>query len=524
MIIIAYIKNKFTCSNILLLLLLPCLAFAQPKKGFEPEDAEEHFKHTNYLMALKVYKELIKSEPKNMEYQYKAGLCYLFTNINRSLAIPYLEKVTQQEKFSNEALFHLGKAYHYAMRFDDAIAAYTKYKENAKGSDIEKADRNIEMCNNGKELVKYPANITFENAGREINSEYPDYYPLVDKDESLLVFTTRRKENVGARLEFDGYYPSDIYSATVKNGKWEKAKDIGRMVNTVYDEQAVGMSSDGKNIVVYIDHIDSLGNIYQTENIKGSYKKIKKLDENVNKGFERSGSFAPNGEIIFFASDRKDGMGETDLYMCRKLPTGKWGLPQSLGPNINTKYKEDFPFLAEDGKTLFFASEGHSSMGEFDLFKAVWNEEENTWSKPVNLGYPINTPQENRSISFTSNDRVAYISALREGGYGDLDIYRITFNEAEQRYGIVSGNIITSDSLQKDFNAEIIVTDLSTKIETPYKAAKSTGKYVMALKPGKYAITVEMKGYKTYVDAVIIYDMGSFQPETIKDFKLEKEQ
>lgn len=510
-----------------MLFLIPVLCFSQPgkgpKKGFEPEDAEEHFSHTNYLMALKVYKELIKDEPNNMDYQYKAALCYLYSNINKPLAIPYLEKVTKQEKFSNEALYYLGKAYHYAMRFDEAINTYTKYKEKAKGKDIEKVDREIEMCNNGKELIKYPVNVTFENVGKEINSEFPDYYPLVDKDESFLVFTTRRKENVGARLEFDGYYPSDIYSSNVKTGKWERAKDIGRFVNTVYDEQAVGMSSDGKQIIVYIDHIDSLGNIYVTENVKSSYKKIKKLDQNVNEGFERSGSFSPNGEIIFFASERKENFGETDIYMSRKLPTGSWGLPQNLGPNINTKYKEDFPFLAEDGKTLFFSSEGHSSMGEYDLFKAVWNEEENTWSKPVNLGYPLNTPFENRSISFTSNDRVAYVSSSREGGYGDLDIYRVAFNDADQRYGIVSGNIILGDSLKKEFNAEIIVTDLSSKTETPYKASKSTGKYVMALKPGKYAITVEMKGYKTYVDAVVIYDMGSFQPETTKDFLLEKE-
>ena len=498
-----------------------------PRKGFEPEDAEEHFKHTNYLMALPIYKELIKRDPRNIDFNYNAGMCYLNTNINKSLAIPYLELITNMAgaKFDNEVWFDLGKAYQYSLRFDDAIKAYGRYKEGAKNKDVTKAERQIEMCSNGKELVKYPVNVTFENMGKEVNSEFPDYYPLVTKDESFIVYTSRRKENIGARLEFDGYYPSDIYSSTVKDGKWAKAVNIGRPVNTLYDEQAVGMSSDGTKIIVYIDHIDSLGNLYMSElrKDKGAFQKIKRLNENVNSGLERTGSLSPDGEIIFFASDRKEGYGETDLYMCRKLPNGQWAKVQSLGPNVNTQYREDFPFLAEDGKTLYFSSEGHSSMGDYDLFKTIWNEEDNTWSKPVNLGYPVNTPDEDRCISFTANNRIGYVSASRSGGYGDLDIYRILFNESDQRYAIVSGYVLTGDSIHKEVTAVITATDIQTKQEQTFIPVKHSGKYVMALTPGKYAINIEAAGYKQFIDAIVIYDMGSFQPETDKNFKLEKE-
>lgn len=498
-----------------------------PKKIVQPEDAEEHFSHTNYVMALPIYKELLKQEPKSIKYNYRAALCYLNTNIDKSQAVHFLEFITKipDAKFDNEVWYDLGRAYHYSYKFDEAIKAYSTYKEKAGNKEITKANRQIEMCNNGKELMKFPLNISFENCGKSVNSEFPDYYPLVTKDESSLVFTSRRRENVGARLEFDGYYPSDIYLSIAKEGVWSKAKGVGTYVNTAYDEQAVGISSDGKSIVVYIDHIDSAGNLYVSEIKRGSYQRIVRLNENVNKGFERSGSISPEGDIIFFASDREGGLGETDIYMSRKLPTGQWAKAQNLGANINTPYREDFPFLVEDGKTLYFASQGHSSMGDYDLFKSIWDEESNTWSKPVNLGYPINTPDEERCISFTENNRVGYVSAVRKGGLGDLDIYRVTFNDAEQRYAIVTGYVTPSDSIPiKDFRAVITATDMKTKKEYSYIPSKSTGKYVMALTPGKYAITVEAAGYKTLADAVVVFDMGSFQPEMDKNFVLSKNQ
>ena len=105
----------------------------------------------------------------------------------------------------------------------------------------------------------------------------------------------------------------------------------------------------------------------------------------------------------YVASDKKEGMGGTDIYYAKKLPDGKWGKPINLGDGINTKYNEDYPTLLKDGKTLFFSSEGHNSMGGYDLFSSNWNETKETWSTPNNIGYPINTPDDNMNISFSSN-------------------------------------------------------------------------------------------------------------------------
>ena len=217
---------------VLLLLLswAPGAAYSQTKKpvqGMEPEDALEHFRHNNFIMALKVYKELYRKDSRNIDYNYKIAQCYLNTNINKKEAIPYLEFVTKQKKYDPEAFFDLGRAYHYANRFDEAIKAFNRYKTELGSRSSEKADREIEMCNNGKELVKFPVKVTFENL-REVNSEYPDYYPFITSSENLLVFTSRRKGNVGATsLEVDGYYSSDIYTADVKGGLFSKPKNAG---------------------------------------------------------------------------------------------------------------------------------------------------------------------------------------------------------------------------------------------------------------------------------------------------------
>ncbi len=510
---------------VLLLLIIPTSFFAQPKggKAVDPADAKEHFNHYNYLAAIPVYKQLLKLEPTNYEYNYKIGICYIRTNINKSLAIPYLETASKQDKADKDVFNFLGLAYQYASRFDDAIKAYEKYKVGLKGEELEKVEHQIETCQNGKEYVKHPVNVTFANIGKEVNSEYPDYYPFVNADESMLIFTSRRKDNIGGAVEVDGYYSSDIYISTPNGDVWTKPKNIGPPVNTRLDEQAVSLAPDGSSMLVYIDHIDSLGNIYTSNYVNGKFTRIKKLNSNVNSDFETAGSITPENDVIFFSSKRKDGIGETDIYMARKLPNGNWAIPQNLGPTVNTKYREDFPQIAPDGRTLYFSSQGHAGMGDFDLFKTTWNPEDNTWTEPKNLGYPVNSAGDDRCISFTSDNRVAYISAARDGGFGDLDIYRIKFNDMEEKTTVLQGYVTTVDSI-KTLSAFVTVEDLKNKDIPPYtyNPNEKSGKFIMALPPSKYQITVELNGYKTLTETFFVFDVGIAQNETKKTFLLQK--
>jgi hypothetical protein len=472
-------------------------------------------------MALKVYKELYKKDKTNIDFNHKIALCYLNTNINKKEAIPYLEFIIKQGKYDQEVMFDLGRAYHYANRFDDAIKMFKEYKVKSNGKDIDKADREILQCNNGKELVKFPVKVSFENL-KDLNSEYPDYYPFTTSNESFVVFTSRRKGNVGASsLEVDGYYSSDIYISAVKGGVFSKPKNMGTAVNGQYDEQCVGLAPDGNSMIVYIDNITDLGNLYLSKFDKEKFLRPVKLPDVINEGFETAGSFSPDGNTFFFASDRPGTKGETDIFMVKKLPTGNWAIPQPI-TMINTPYREDFPFMASDGKTLYFSSEGHSSMGGFDLFKTVYNEETNSWSPPKNLGFPINDSQDNRSISFSKDNKFGYISSCREGGMGDLDIYRISFDEMNPRYTIVNGKVASIDSLsKKSMNSVITITDTkNNKRIGSYTPIQESGHYVMALAPGRYSMNVESPGYKPYTTTLQILDMGSWQPEMTLDVSL----
>ena len=179
---------------------------------------------------------------------------------------------------------------------------------------------------------------------------------------------------------------------------------------------------------------------------------------------ETAACLSHDGTQLFFASDSKEGFGGTDIYMSKKLPNGKWGIPINLGPVINTQYNEDFPSISADGKTFHFCSEGHISMGGFDIFKSSWDEDSSYWQPPVNIGFPINTPDDNMNISFsttwdteteTLRNKYAYISAVRKDGFGDLDIYRITFNKVASRLtvikGLITANIPVDNSEYKTF-------------------------------------------------------------------------
>ncbi len=522
--------------NTLLLFIAVTFAssvLAQPTKpgtgpAADPDAAAEHYSHRNFVMALPIYLACVKKEPGNYEYNFRLGMCYLNTNSNKKEAVKYMEFCTKQPKADAEAWLMLGQAYHHAHRWDDAITAYNSYKLKADKEGKLRADLYIQQCSNAKVLVKSPLDVSFESLGKEVNSEFPDYYPFVTQDESMLCFTSRRKGNVGApTVEMDGYYASDIYFSRSLNGVYGKAKNAGAMVNGNYDEQCVGLSADGTWMTVYVDNITTAGEILFSSYTKSFAKPVAfdGIDNNINSGFETAGSLSPDGNVLFFASDRDGGQGGTDLYMVRKLPNGKWSLAQNLGAVLNTQWGEDFPYMAPDGKTLYFSSEGHNSMGGYDLFYTIWDSENNTFSTPKNIGFPINNTENNMSICYTEANRVAYISTVREGGVGDLDIWRVVFNEVQANYfTLITGQITVPDPSVAYADIMISVTKTETQEEYgSYRPNGKSGRYTLALPPGKYVMTIDAPGCATKIESLTVFDIGP-QGEMSKDVLLLKSQ
>lgn len=498
---------------------LPLIIYSQ-----QPKTADEYFNNQNYKEAIKLYLKEYQKNKNDIDINYKIAQCYLNSHLAKKNAVPYLEFITSQPKFAHEIWFEMGKAYQYANSFDKAIEAYNKFKEKAKGPDIEKVNRAIETCINAKELTKKPLDVTFINLGKNVNSDGADYYPFCPANESFLVFTTRRKA-AGTILEFDGYYSSDIYISEVVNGEFQKAKSVGPNINTPENEQCVGLTPNGKTMIIYIEHSEAVGDLYLSHQDKNGFGRTEVFPLPVNsKYLESSGSVDADEQILIFASNKPGGYGGLDLYISRKLPGNVWSEPQNLGPTINTPYDEDFPQLTTDGKTLYFSSKGHKSIGGFDIFKSTYNPSTNEWTSPQNIGFPINTTDDDMRFAPGRSPHEGYISAVRDEGFGDYDIYRVIINSEEAPLTAITGSVFLNDSTKPyPTNLDISIIDVSSGQNYPgdfkYLAAKK--KFVLALPAGKYKIVIEAPDCERYTQTISILDKVDYKTHIEQNFILK---
>ncbi len=499
------------------------LSNAQTTQGLT---AKEFLEFDDYNRALTEFLKLYKDKKDDLEINFDIGYCYLHINDDRSKAIPYLEYVYKKDKEGVELTLNLGLAYMYNYDFDKAIQYFNEYRAKINVKKQEEVDRYIENCENAKVLMKNPVNVTFKNLGKTVNSKFPDYYPFVTKNESALYFTSRREGGAKKIKSWQGYFTADIYCSNVKSGEWTKPKNIGSNVNSSEDEECVGITPDGKNMIIYVDNEKVSGDLFITSTSKNKvFPKPVSFNEPVNsKDLELEACITQDKNLLFVASDRPGGLGEADLYMFKKIPNGEWGLPIALGPNVNTKYNEAFPVYDEKNKILYFASEGHTNMGGYDIFKSKFDVETQQFGPAVNMGYPINTPEDNMEFTLAENKRDGYVSAVRKEGYGDLDIYKITFNDVELRPSIIKGIVSIDDTLKKDLDAFVSITDAETKEEVDSKKINpQSGKFIFALNPGKkYVATVTSPGYEDATQEVVVYDKSDYVFEIEKRFVLRK--
>jgi len=488
--------------------------------------AKEYMAEQDYNRALEEYLKLYKAKKDDADINYNIGFCYLFINDDKAKAIPYFEFVYKNGGYKDELLLYMGMSYMHGYQFDEAIKFFTEYKGKINAKKYEEIDHYIQNCESAKILVKKPVNVTFENLGKEINSKYPDYYPFVTQDQSTLYFTTRREGKSQKLRSWQGYYTSDIYFSKVVAGQWTKPKSIGPMINTPLDEQCVFVTPDGKKMIIYMDNETASGDLFMTE-IKGKNKSFPRpvgFTEPINTlELELEGCITEDGQMLIISSERIAGMGESDLYMFKKLPAGEWGNPVNLGPNINTKYKEAFPVYDEKNQTLYFASEGHESMGGSDIFTSRYDPETQTFGPAVNMGYPINTPEENLEFTLAENKRDGYISAVRKEGFGDLDIYKVTFHDIENQVSVIKGIVSVNDTLEKDIDATVSIADAKTNEQLDeVKANIKSGKYVFSVNPGKYILKVTSPGYEDFKEVINVYDKSDYIFEIEKNIQLQK--
>ena len=488
--------------------------------------ADEFFSYANYTDALKNYLALLKQDPSNEKFTYKAGLCYLYSNLDRTKALSFLEKSAKAEKVDNDLLFYLAKAYHINYKFDEATKAMNKYKQSGKGlsENRKQIDLYLDYFKNAKELMKSPINATFVNLGKNINTAAPEYQAFVPEDESFLVFTSRRKDAGGLPLP-NGQLPEAVYISKIANGDFAKAKSIGPPINAGDgDVEVVGLSYSGDVMVVVYNNEVSFADLYIAyADKKMNFKKAEKLDKNVNSSSQEiSAALSADGNTLYFSSTRPGGFGGTDIYFSHKLPNGTWALAQNMGPAINTAADEDFPNISPDGQTFYFSSNGHNSMGGYDIFVSKWDTSKVSWWAVKNFGYPINTPDDDMNLRLSASGKYGYISALRDGGFGDLDIYRVDFNADEANYTLVKGIVGSADSTMHIASQDIqlSVTNLATKELHGIYTPNTLNKYVMILPPGKYNIHCELPGYDDFNETINVLSKIQNHPEMEKKIML----
>ena len=283
-------------------------------------DADAYFTQEDFDDALEAYLTLLDKEPDNELFNYRVGVCYLYTNIDKTKAIPYLEVVARMKKHNPNTLYLLGRAYQLAYRFDDAIKSFNDFKTEGKGSsdNLKDADVQVQYCMNAKELMKFPVNVTFENLGKNINSPFDDYYPFVPADESFVVFNSKRSGGGKKKVSANNFTPS-IYISYVKDGQYQPAEDIGLPIDVAgKSDEVVGLSKEGDYMLFYYFDKKGYGSIYSTTDNDGkNFGSPAILPEVINQKnqYQIAASITADGNTMYFASDRPGGLGGIDIYV-----------------------------------------------------------------------------------------------------------------------------------------------------------------------------------------------------------------
>lgn len=387
---------------------------------------------------------LLSMKPESANYNYRKGFLVLGARKDFATAMPYLKKAVavtdknydaysaKETSAPIDAFYYLGECYHLNLELEEARKNYNLFltnNTNKKSPLVDLAELKLAQCDVAEELIKNPKSAVVENIGSAVNGETPEYAPVVSLDGTSLYFTSRRGWEDNSTEEFKdpmlNNYPEDIFvSYQDFDGNWTSPERLAFCANDM-NEATIAVSSDERKIFVYQDATGG-GDIYYSDFGSNEFEELQKLRQSgVNtKAWETHITVTPDGEHMYFVSDREGGFGGRDIYRIVKLPNGEWSEPMNMGPTINTPYDEDSPFIAVNNKTLYYSSNGPSSMGGFDVFVS-FRDEDNNWSTPLNMGYPINSAGDDIFYTTTIDGLRGYLSSFRNGGYGEKDIYEI---------------------------------------------------------------------------------------------------
>lgn len=511
--------------------------------------------------ALKEYKLAYRYNGENAALNYKMGVCYLSLNQPDEAIEAFNKALSINEEVAVDIFYLLGKAYHLGYQFENAIRNYQRCLEEdiIKKLDKTKEDMNIliRQCNNGITLMNEPVRVNINNLGKAINSEYDDYGSVLHPNDSVVYFTSRRKhEDNDDRWIGDNKFYTDIFRAYKKNGQWQRAELVPK--DLYLDENDAVIEITTKPYRIYIYHGDKDGGdiYYYEEKEKGKWRGPKSFDGMINtKDKETSICFTSDGRGIYFVSNMKDEtVGKKDIFYSELNNKDKWTYPVNLGSLINTRLDEEGVFINATEDKLYFSSQGHNSMGGYDVFYSE-RDVDGHWKEPVNLGYPVNTPNDDLLFRLIDDQgKKAYYTSTRENTLGGKDIYEIIILGEEKDYltmeavELISwekypdtnllykspsklaidttiylvGNVMDSIA-DTGVNSKIQVVDNEqNKIIATY-LTDTTGEFKIRLpEKKKYGIEVTARNYLFFADNLDLNKMQIQNDSVYRDFYLDK--
>ncbi|MDA3953416.1 MAG: OmpA family protein [Bacteroidales bacterium] len=379
--------------------------------------------------ALVYYLKANKYNSECAKLSYKIGVCYLATD-KFYYATEYLEKAyLKDNNIADDVHLMLARAYHLNLDFDNAIENYNAYYNSFSVKNLEKydisVDKYIKECKYGQELVNSPVRVIINNLGERINSEFDDYNPVLHPNQNLLYFTSRcNVDKKDKRLKVDNKYKENIFISEQAGELWRKPKIIENKLDSKSNESLLTLSSDGSKIFLYNGE-ENGGDIMVSELKKDSWKSPKRISGRIlSKSKETTITFSPDESEMFFVSNQYGTIGGMDIFYSKIDAKGKWTEPMNMNAAINTPYDEEAVYWHPKVDKLYFSSQGHNSMGGFDVF-VMERDINGVWSSPENLGYPINTPSDDIFFKMDETNKHAYYSSVRDNGYGGKDLYKV---------------------------------------------------------------------------------------------------
>ena len=411
-------------------LFLPAVLTAQPKQ--EPEalfnDALFFYQIEDYKEAAFLFQQLTLINPENANFNFYAGMSLLNVKGQERKAIPFIERAVmftgiktkirsyQERRAPHHAWFYLGNAYRINNQLDKALDAYHRFqniKHFERHYNLRILENEIKACSRAKIIQDTPLQLKIENLGEPVNTSASDYNAVLSADEKTIVYISSQR-----------FYEAIMHS-TRTDRIWNTPVNITSQVGSDGDMFPTYLTPDGKTL--YLVKKTRAGGDIHVSYFDGTFwSKAQALNGNINtRADEAHASLSPDGRFLYFSSNRKGGYGGLDLYVSEKQSDEEWGPAVNLGSSVNTPSDEDTPFISSDGNFLYFSSTGHFNMGGYDIFFSRYNAD-GTWGDPINIGYPINTTNDDKFFFPADNDHSGYISIYDdENGFGMEDIFRV---------------------------------------------------------------------------------------------------